>query len=136
MKRFFYLIVLWSIPFVVNAEANCYTVSDFSGTALFTYNPVDDTYTASTSTQYTAAGTPFDAYYKESECYDRSGFWGDPDTYQAATIDANLSFDNPQVLTVTSAVDGTNFLIKSGNCWHQLGDRDDGYKYPCRMGNY
>ncbi|MBT3348477.1 MAG: hypothetical protein HN398_08580 [Thiotrichales bacterium] len=48
-----------------------------------------------------------------TDCDSMNWYWGDPNIL-TSTIDANLSFDNPQVLTVTSAVDGTNFLIKSG----------------------
>ena len=109
---FFFLLLLF-VSDKLFADANCYTNSDLTGTPLFTYNTADDTYTASTSTQYTAAGTPFESHLATSECFDRNGTWGDPNAPLTATIDANLSFENPQVLNVTSPVEDTGFFMQS-----------------------
>ena len=109
---FFFLLLLF-VSDKLFADANCYTNSDLTGTPLFTYNTADDTYTASTSTQYTAAGTPFESHFATSECFDRNGTWGDPNAPLTATIDANLSFENPQVLNVTSPVEDTGFFMQS-----------------------
>jgi hypothetical protein len=93
MKRFFYLIVLWSIPFVVNAEAQCYPNPDFSGTAL-SHCPSGDC-TGAAPYKFVGENWSLRLDQVSGECLNsaHNGYWGDPDTYQAATIDANLSFD-------------------------------------------
>jgi len=85
---------------------NCFTNENLDGTPFFALNTYG--YWNNENQKHSTAEAIAD-------CNSMAGwgYWGDPNTL-TSVIDANLSFENPQVLTVTSAVDGTGFLMQSG----------------------